>query len=278
MAAAAVPVQAVPVPAPARAVGDSRGRAACPPHELLRQQAAWLAPMRSRLLRRVGIAHRCRVLDLGAGYGAVTPELERRSGGQVVALDYDLLPLAAADATFEGAPRVCGSAAQLPFPPAFFDLVFCQCTLLWTAPLFRALAEIWRVLQPGGVLLALEPDYGGLIEHPPALVTRALWLAALRRAGADPFIGRRLPALLAEQGFEVRADLLTELLPPAPERFALLRGLPLRRYEQRALHRIEQHAARQTGPWAQVAHLPFVLVTATRAGNTGTFSHREWER
>ena len=58
--------------------------------QLLTEQAAWLAPARARLLRRVAIAHRQRVLDLGAGPGAVTPELVRRSGGLVVALDVDL--------------------------------------------------------------------------------------------------------------------------------------------------------------------------------------------
>jgi SAM-dependent methyltransferase len=126
------------------------------------------------------------------------------------------------------------------------------------------LSEIWRILQPGGVLLALEPDYGGLLEHPPALALRDIWLAALARAGADPLVGRKLPGLLARQGFGVRADLLPELLPPSPARFDLLRGLPLTRREQRALRRAERAAATHNAPWQQIAHLPFVLLTATR--------------
>jgi SAM-dependent methyltransferase len=246
---------------------DTAQHAACPPAELLRQQAEWLAPMRSRLLRRAAIAHRSSVLDLGAGYGAATAELARRSDGRVVALDAHLLPLLAGEQAqaFAGAQQVCGHAGRLPFPSASFDLVLCQCALLWMSPTARVVGEIWRVLQPGGVLLALEPDYGSMIEHPPTIATRAIWLAALARAGADPLIGRKLPGLLAQHGFQVRADLLPELLPPAQERFALLRGLPLTRREQRLLRRAERRAASlEAQPWAQIAHLPFVLLTATR--------------
>jgi SAM-dependent methyltransferase len=233
--------------------------AATPPAELLRQQAEWLASARARLLRRAAIAHRSSVLDLGAGSGAVSDELARRSAGRVVALDRAWPPLRAA-----ATPGICAQAARLPFPAATFDLVFCQCALLWMPPLPPVLSEIWRILQPGGVLLALEPDYGGLLEHPPALALRDIWLAALARAGADPLVGRKLPGLLARQGFGVRADLLPELLPPSPARFDLLRGLPLTRREQRALRRAERAAATHNAPWQQIAHLPFVLLTATR--------------
>lgn len=231
---------------------------------LLRHQAAWLAPMRARLLRRVAIAQRRHVLDLGAGPGAVTEELVRRCAGRVTAFDHDLATLLADEQPFAGAQRLCGDAARLPFPAGTFDLVFMQCVLLWTKPIQRVIGEIWRVLQPAGVLVALEPDYGGMIEHPPTIATRDIWLRTLGRAGADPLIGRKLPALLAAQGFEVRAALLPELLPPAAERLAFLRTLPLTWGEQQVLARVEEQAATLTGRWQQVAHLPFVLLTATR--------------
>ncbi len=232
---------------------------------MLCQQAAWLAPARSRLLRRAAIAHRHHVLDLGAGYGAVTAELVRRCNGRVTALDRALSPLLSHDEPFAGAQRVCSHAAGLPFPDHTFDLVFCQCALLWMHPLPQVICDIWRVLQPGGLLLALEPDYGGLIEYPDSVATREIWQAALTRAGADPLVGRKLPGLLEAQGFQVRVDLLPELLPPSPARFACLRGLPLTRHEQRKLRRIERRAAALDGPsWSSIAHLPFALITATR--------------
>jgi len=236
---------------------------ALPSADLLRQQAGWLAPARARLLRRASIARRRRVLDLGAGHGAVTGELVRRSGGPVVALDLACDALRASAAAFAGAGRVCADATRLPFADAEFDLVFCQCALLWM-PAARTVDEVWRVLPPGGVLVAVEPDYGGALEHPPDVAARDVWIAALARAGADPLVGRKLPGLLETRGFSVRVDLLPELLPPEPARFDLLRGLPLTGEEQAALRRIEQNSAAPASAWARVAHVPFLLVTATK--------------
>jgi hypothetical protein len=151
--------------------------------------------------------------------------------------------------------------------------VFCQLALLWM-PLEATLAEVRRVLQPGGVLLAIEPDYGGMIEHPPELGTRELWIAGLQRAGADPLVGRKLPGLLAGHGFAVRVELMSELAPPAPQRFDLLHGLPLTNGERRQVDAIQRISAGLASPGQQVAHLPFMLVTATLPDSLGRDSHK----
>ncbi len=233
-----------------------------PPRHLLRQQADWLAPARARLLRRAEIARRRCVLDLACGCGAVTGELVRRSGGLVIALDRSRQALRADDRAMAGAARLCADAAALPLADGSLDLVFCQLALMWL-DVGAAVAEIRRVLRPGGVLVAIEPDYGGLIEHPPALATRELWISGLRRAGADPLVGRKLPGVLAAAGFEVRVDLLDRLAEPCAARLELLRGLPLVEAELEQLRAIE--AAEAATPEAQrVVHLPMFLVTATR--------------
>jgi SAM-dependent methyltransferase len=235
-----------------------------PAPEMLVQQAEWLAPARGRLFRQIRIARRKCVLDLGAGYGAVTGELVRRARGPVVALDCATAALREGVAAFAGAQRTGGDALRLPFADAIFDLVFTQLTLLWVQPVARALDEIQRVLRPGGVLVALEPDYGGMIEHPPEIAARALWLSALERAGADPLIGRTLPGALAARGFTVNVGLFESLYAPATERFDFLRDLPLTAAEALQLETIEMKASVRRGPWAQIAHLPFFLVTALK--------------
>ena len=227
--------------------------------QLLTNQAAWLAPARARLLRRVAIAHRQRLLDLGAGPGAVTPELARRGGGPVVALDLDLAALQTAVFDQTNSARVGGDGSFLPFAAATFDLVFCQCVLMWIDGLETAVSEIRRVLTEDGVLIALEPDYGGMIEHPPELATQSLWLDGLRRAGADPFVGRKLPGLLHAHGFEVRVSLFDTLTAPENGRFALLRSLNLTPDEESRLQTIEAKTA--IAPWP-IAHLPFFLIEA----------------
>lgn len=234
--------------------------AALPPFELLQQQAEWLAPARARLLRQAGIAHRKQILDLGAGFGIVTPELARRGGGKVVALDREWQALRQVDT----AVAVSGDAHCLPFAAATFDLVFCQCVLLWLADVETAVAEIRRVLQPDGVLIALEPDYGGMIEHPPEITSREIWISVLKRCGAHPHIGRRLPGLLSRANFQVRVQLLDNLSPPQPQRFDFLRTLPLLPADENQLAQLEKAAQRATAPWGQITHLPFFLIRATK--------------
>jgi SAM-dependent methyltransferase len=238
-----------------------------PEATLLVQQAAWLRPARAKLLRRVAIARRQRILELGAGRGAVTMELVRRGGGMTVALDRRVQALHEVLEHAPGATCAGADAHRLPFADASFDLIFTQLTLLWVNSLDRVLDEIARVLAPDGALVALEPDYGGMIEYPPEIAARPIWLAALRRAGADPLVGRKLPDALAARGLRVRVQLFEHLLPPDPARFDLLHGLPLTREERARLIRIEATSntrqASRDHAWVEVAHLPFFLVTAT---------------
>ncbi len=234
------------------------------PHpSLLQQQAEWLAPARARLLRRVAIARLHRVLDMGTGYGAVIPELVRRSGGQVIGLDLSFAALASRPENFAGSERVCSEAEHLPFQSGYFDLVFSECALMWMEP-EAVLAEVYRILQRGGSLVALEPDYGGMIEQPPAIATRDLWIAALKRAGAEPTIGRKLPGLLEACGFQWRVELISQLHPPSAVRFRLLEGLPLTKVEKAKLDRIRQQDGSLGKDAVRVAHLPFFFITATK--------------
>jgi SAM-dependent methyltransferase len=234
-----------------------------PSMRLLREQAKWLAPARTWLLKQADLASRRSVLDLGCGFGIVTQELASQTSGRVVALDHNLAALRTAPAALRAAGPACGDATALPFAGGSFDLVFSQLALLWM-PMAPTLAELRRVLQVGGVLIAIEPDYGGLIEYPAEIALKELWISGLERAGADPLVGRKLPGALASVGFDVRVELFSEMMPPASARFDLLRGLPLTSYEQHLLDKIEYQASRLAASWQQVAHLPFLLITAVK--------------
>jgi ubiquinone/menaquinone biosynthesis C-methylase UbiE len=180
----------------------------------------------------------------------------------VVALDLDLAALKAG--SFEGAHRVCADALRLPLRKESLDLVLTQCTLLWVEDVPTVAREVARVLSPGGTLVALEPDYGGMMEYPPNIATRDIWIAALTRAGASPMVGRQLPGILEASGFSVRVNFMSQLVSPAPERFELLRTLPLTDEERVKLEQIEAQDRSLGQGWKQVVHLPFFLVTASR--------------
>jgi SAM-dependent methyltransferase len=213
--------------------------------------AAWLAGPRGRALRRARIGLRRRVLEVGCGHGVVTEELRRRAAGEVVSLDVSPYP---------GASLVA-DATHLPFPDASFDLVFFQNVLLWVADRPAAVAEAARVLQPGGDLVALEPDYGGMMEYPD-LGLAAVWRAALTRAGADPLVGRKLPGLCEEAGLQVWVE-LTHLPQPAhPDALRLLERHELTEAERRQVEAARRALAASRGQWGVFLHVPYFVVVA----------------
>lgn len=94
------------------------------------------------------------VLDLGAGTGRVSAELKRRyPRALVVALDLSPGMLREArrhQRLWRRFARLCGDALRVPLRDASVDLVFSSLMLQWCEPLTAALAEVRRVLAPGG--------------------------------------------------------------------------------------------------------------------------------
>jgi len=232
-----------------------RGLPNLPPADLAAALAAWLAGPRSRALRRARIGLRRRVLEVGCGHGAVTAELRRRAAGEAVALDLSARP---------GVAQLAARAEALPFRNGCFDLVFFQNLLLWVPQLEAAIREAVRVLQPGGDLVAVEPDYGGMMEQPD-LGLQALWCRGLHRAGANPKVGRRLPAACEAAGLRVWVELAHLPRPASAEVVSLLEGLPLTESERRQAAGARQIVENKAGDWGVFVHVPYFLVVAGKA-------------
>lgn len=89
------------------------------------------------------------ILDLGSADGPSVGWLRER--GRRVGMDIDPRGLTAGD--------VCGSALQLPFAAGSFDVVAAFDVIEHCEPEARALAEVARVLRPGGRFLMSVPAY-----------------------------------------------------------------------------------------------------------------------
>ncbi|MGO9336683.1 MAG: class I SAM-dependent methyltransferase [Terracidiphilus sp.] len=124
---------------------------------------------------RGNIAPGMRVLDAGCGYGRNLVHL-LREGCEVFALDADpagiehVRRLSASLAT--GLPEEnfqVGQIEQMPFPSGFADVAICNAVLHFAQDEghFRTmLAELWRVLRPGGMLFCrLGSRIGMDFEH-----------------------------------------------------------------------------------------------------------------
>ncbi len=88
-----------------------------------------------------------RILDLGSGPGHFTESL-RSCGAEVVPVELDALALAGAGEAPDGA--VQADATVLPFADGTFDGVYCSNMLEHTPVVAPVIAEIGRVLRPGG--------------------------------------------------------------------------------------------------------------------------------
>lgn len=212
--------------------------------------------MRSQLLRRVGIAHRGPVVDLGAGEGTVTAELVRRSRGPVLVVDRRLDALHRASGV-----RLCAAAEHLPLRDGSVDLIFAQHLFLWITDPTAVLREVRRTLRSGGVFVAVEPDFGGALEHPAAIAIAPVWERALRRAGADPHAGRVLCTALGGSGFVTEVHLVSRVGPPDPARFDRLAGLPLDERDRAELDAARRSDAKLPAA-ARFVHVPYVGILA----------------
>ena len=113
-----------------------------------------------QILRR-NIAPGMRVLDAGCGYGRNLVYL-LRVGCEVFALDADpggmahVRALAAELAPGLPATNFCvGAIEKLPFADGFADVVICNSVLHFARDeqhFLAMVAELWRVLRPGGLL------------------------------------------------------------------------------------------------------------------------------
>lgn len=120
-------------------------------------------------LRRLRLAPGERLLDLGAGEGRHAVSAHLLEDLQVVALDPNAADLSLARERFSELRRtdrhhdvtfVRGSGLALPFPDASFDVVICAEVLEHVHDYRGMLAEIARVLRPGGRLAVSVPRYG----------------------------------------------------------------------------------------------------------------------
>ena len=147
------------------------------------------------------------VLDIGCGPGFVAAEMAElvAASGRVVGVDSSDTMLAIARNRCGGrAELVPGEATRLPLGDGEFDAAVATQVYEYVADLGAALAELFRVLRPGGRGLILDTDWDSIVWHSsdPARMRRVL--AAWDEHLADPYLPRTLGAQLRKAGFALR--------------------------------------------------------------------------
>lgn len=147
------------------------------------------------------------VLEVGCGLGEMARVLARLVGtsGRVVGVDYSetMIRQARQRISPDDGPVTFqrGDIMALDIPDAEFDRTRVEQVLQHVADPRRAVAEMARVTRPGGMVVALEPDWDSLVIDAADLATSQAFTAFNSRCVVPHGqIGRRLPALFREAG------------------------------------------------------------------------------
>jgi ubiquinone/menaquinone biosynthesis C-methylase UbiE len=206
-----------------------------------------------------------RVLDVGCGDGFYTQLLAERLGalgssetGEVVAVDNNPNFLRAAEERIRRRRSESNAAPlapvrfleadlnQLAAESPIYDVAWCAQSLFSFPEPVSSLKKIRAALKPGGLVVVLENNtlHQLLLPWPTEqeLIIRSAEFAALAAESKRPgkfYVGRRLPTVLAEAGFEPLGFTTQAIDRAAPldephERF-------LRCYLQKLRERIEPH-------------------------------------
>jgi len=159
------------------------------------------------------------VLDVGVGPGILAAEIAAEVGatGRVCGIDVSdsMLTIAGARATRPHAATLeltRGGAEDVPYDDRSFDAVVTTQVLEYVPDTPRALAEIHRVLKPGGRVLILDTDWDSLVWHSPDPQLMDRVLVAWEEHLAHPHLPRTLARSLARAGFKVNPPTVLPLL------------------------------------------------------------------
>lgn len=174
--------------------------------ERLRSQVTLGWSLERKKLEQLGLDNELVFLDLGCGPGAFSELVgDAFPKWKVVGVDNncDLLPKSStyANVTFISSEK----GGVIPLSSMSVDVVYCRFLFQHLIDRARVLAEISRVLRPGGLVMVVDVDDRGVIFSPEQEWIRNIYIgveSVQESLNGDRFVGAALPQIFTSAGFE----------------------------------------------------------------------------
>jgi SAM-dependent methyltransferase len=137
---------------------------------------------REVLFEAIAEARPARILEVGCGEGELAERMQRELGAEVLAVDQSERMVEITRA--RGVDARVGNVERLDLPDGSFECVVAAWMLFHVSEVHRALAEIVRVLEPGGRLVAVTNGADHLSELFDLVGGRA-WVSNFSAEDAD---------------------------------------------------------------------------------------------
>ena len=151
-----------------------------------------------------------RILDFGCGPGTISAGLAKAvAPGELHGIDMEesQIDLAGETAKWFGLDNAIfhvGDVVNMPFEDGYFDVVHCHNVLMHIPDTAAVMAEVKRVLKPGGLIACREMICKSCFNHPDFGVLRYAWDMfedLLEADDAHPQMGKELKSHIVEAGF-----------------------------------------------------------------------------
>lgn len=155
------------------------------------------------------------ILEVGCAQGIRTQILARNyPNSQVIGVDRsDELLTTTSSIREPNLTFAHGNLYRLSYPDNHFDLVYARLVFMHLNEPLTAIAELRRVLKPGGTLLIEDADRDCMFFEPAPKSFAGFWQKVQegqRRLGGDPNVGRKLAPYMKTLGFQ---NVITESQP-----------------------------------------------------------------
>lgn len=159
---------------------------------------------RTQIRRLLGASDGELVVDLGCGPGHLAAELVEDVGvrGAVVGLDREpsMLQAARGRAPADRLRLVTADVTAVPIPDGAVDRVVAVQVLEYVPDVEQALAEVRRLLKPGGTAVLVDTDWRSAVWHTDDRERTDAVLRAWERHFVHPHLPARMPGLARAAG------------------------------------------------------------------------------